>query len=364
MTKIKTRKDLELGLYQDAAREGMSLSQYLERLARTNQIDEALYRPDARNSQGQPLDAYQQLVAAAGIRTKGEFAQTGDAFLSDPNNRVLFPEFVNRQYRDAERDALNTLQISDLVSTRVGIDGTAYRTGIIEGGQEKDLEFGRVSELGELPVYTIKLSDKAVNAYKYGGILQMSYEHVRRARLPIVSRYIAKIARAQGRRKVKQAISVALNGDGNANPAVASAASAGAAHTLVDLVSFQMDALKAGVQLTTITGDSAELLKLFTLDVFVGAGSTANGAALRDSGAWPSILGMTPKLAVADSDLEGSGKILGIDTQNGLEEFYENGSELTESDRLITMQFERIAFSEVLGYAKPDTQAFRTKQHA
>lgn len=364
MTKITKLGQLEIGLYQDAARQGLTLSQYLNELSRKGDIAEDLVRPDARNSAGEPVDAFKQLLAAAGVRTKGEFAQTGDAFLSNPNNRVLFPEFVVREYRDAERDAVNVLQISDLVSVRVGIDGAAYRTGVITAGQEKDLEFGRVAELGEMPVYTIKLSEKAVNAYKYGGVLRMSYEAVRRTKLPILSRYIGKISRAQARRKVKQALNVALNGDGNSNPAPASAAAAGVTFTLADIIALQMDGLANGVQFGVITADTADLAAVLNLDTFTGAAATAAGADFRDNGVWPRILGMAPRLAMADSALQGSKKLLGIDTANGLEEFYENGSEIVESERLITSQFENVAISENVGYAKPDVQAFRTKAHA
>ena len=360
---IKKLQQLELGLYQDAARQGMTLSQHLNELARKGEIGEELYQPDARNSAGEPVDAFKQILAAAGIRTKGEFAQTGDAFVSDPANRILFPEFVSREYRDAERDAANVLQISDLVSTRIGIDGTAYRSGVITAGQEKDLEFGRVAELGEMPVYNIKLSDKAVNALKYGGVLRMSYEAVRRAKLPVLSRYIAKMSRAQARRKVKQALNVALNGDGNGNPAPASAAATGASFTLQDIIALQMDGLTNGVQFGIITADAADLAAILNLDIFTGVAATAAGADFRDTGRWPAILGMQPKMALADSALQGSKKLLAIDQANGLEEFYENGSEIVESEKLITSQFENIAISEVVGWAKPDVQAFRTKSH-
>jgi hypothetical protein len=364
MTKITKLTQLEVGLYQDAKANNMTFSQLMNDLLRKGDIDESLARPGVTNSQGQSVDAFQQLLAAANIRTKGDFANTGGAFLDDPNNRVLFPEYVARTYRDAERDAVNVLQIGDLVSTRVGIDGTAYRTGIINSGQEKDLEFGRVAQLGEMAVYSIVLADKAVNALKYGGVLRMSYEAVRRAKLPILNRYLAKIARAQGRRKVKQGLNVALNGDGNSNPAPASTAAVGTVFTFADIIALQMDGLKNGVQFTGITGDSTTLAELLALDVFTAPGATARGADFRDNGNWPSILGMTPKMAVSDSALEGSKKLMAFDTANGLEEFYENGSEIVESERLITSQFENVAISEVVGWAKPDVQAFRTKQHA
>jgi hypothetical protein len=361
---IKKLSQLEAGLYKDAARDGLSFSQKLSDMARKGEIAEELVRPDVRNSRGERVDAFKQLLAAAGLRTKGEFAQTGDAFLADPTNRVLFPEFVNRTYRDAETDQVNALQISDLTATRIGIDGSAYRTGVISAAQEKDLEFGRVAQGGELPVYTVALADNAINLYKYGGILKVSYEAARRMPLPQMTRYITKIARAQGRRKVKQALTVGVNGDGNANPAPASAAVPGTSWTLADLISLQMDGMNYGAQFNILAGDPAEIAQILALDVFTSPAATARGADYRDTGMWPTILGMRPRVALFGSVLEGTRKIVGIETAAGLEEVYENGSELTESDRLIETQFERVAISENLGYAKPDIQAFRTKQHA
>ncbi len=361
---IAKLKDLDEGVYLEARKEGLSLSQWLGELGRKGELSEDLYRPDVRNSKGELVDPFKQLIAAAGIRTKGELAQTGDAFFSDPTNRVLFPEYVSRQYRDTER-ALPPLfvTLADLVTNREGINSNAYRSGIITGTPETELEFGRVAEGAELPRYVVKLSDKAINVYKYGGILQMTYESVRRASLPMLNRYIAKIARAQVRRKIKHALSVALNGDGNANPAVNSAAS-GSAWTYADLVALHFAAATGGTMLTTIIGDSTEIGSILNMAQFVDAGATGTGAAFRDNGELPSPLGITLKLALPGSVLEGSRKLLGVDSQDALVEVYENGSEITESDKLIHTQFDMISLSENLAYAKPETLAFVTKTRA
>lgn len=360
---IKKMTQLEVGLYKDAKRDNMTFSQKLEELVRKEEISPDLVSPDARNSRGERVDAFKQLLAAAGIRTKGEFAQTGDAFLADQNNRVLFPEFINRTYRDAETDQINALQITDLVADRIGIDSNAYKTGVIAGGQEKDLEFGRVAQGGELPVYTVTVADNAVSLFKFGGILKVSYEAARRMPLTQMARYIAKIARAQSRRKVKQATAVALNGDGNSNAAPASAAIAGTVWTLADLIQLEIDGMQNGAGFNILTGDGVEIAQILALDIFTGPAATAQGAAFRDTGEWPTILGMRPRVSLSGSALEGSKKIMAIETAAGLEEVYENGAELTETDKLIDTQFERVAISEVLGYAKPDVQAFRTKLH-
>lgn len=352
---------LEAGVYQDALRERMTLSGWLNDKARKGELSEDLYRKDVHELKGK--DAFSQLLSVAGIRTKGELAQTGDAFFSDPSNRVLFPEFVSREYRDAERDLLPVfVQLSDLVTNREGITGSAYRSGIISSNQEADMEFGRVSEGAELPVYTVKLSDKAINVFKYGGVLKWPYEAVRRASLPMLTRYVGKIARAQRKRKIKAALAVALEGDGNSNPALDSASGA-AFWTFADLIDLHFKAAGVGSQVSTIIGDSTEIAEILGMFMLTTDGRPSDRpVAFTDAGgALPSPLGMMLKLTIPGSVLEGSQKLLGVDTQDGLVEVYENGSEITESGKLITEQFDIITMSENLGYAKPEVNAFHTK---
>lgn len=360
---ITNRKQLELGLYQDAKREGMTLSLLLQEKARKGELSGELYDPNAKNSKGQPIDAFKQLLAAGGIRTKGELAQTGDAFFSDASNRVLFPEFISREYREQERAVLPVfVQLSDLVTNREGISSNAYRVGMISSSNDDELEFGRIAEGAEFPVYTVTHAANAINIYKYGGELRLSYEAIRRAALPMLSRYIGKVARAQVRRKIKQATSVALNGDGNANPAP-NTATAGAAWTFADLIAMQFNSATAGVQTSVIIGDSTEIASVVGNFVLTSDGRPADRsvAFVDNGGVLPSPLGMTLKLALPGSVLEGSRKLLGVDSADGLVEVYENGSEITESEKLITSQFNVITISENLGYAKPESQAFRTK---
>lgn len=356
-------KQLELGVYQDARAKGMTLSLWLQEKARKGELSEELYKPDAKNVKGEPVDAFKQLMAAAGIRTKGQLAQTGDAFFSDPSNRILFPEYISREYRDQERAVLPVfVQLGDLVTNREGISSNAYRAGTISSANDTELEFGRIAEGGEFPVYTVSHAEKAINIYKYGGELRMTYEAVRRVALPMLNRYIGKIARAQVRRKTKQALSVALSGDGNANPAL-NTASRGAAWTFADLIDLHFEAAARGTAVTTIIGDTTEVASLVGLFTLTADGRPADRsvAFVDQGGTLPSPLGVTLKLTLPGSVLDASKKVLGIDSQDGLVEVYENGSEITESDRLITSQFEVITVSENLGYAKPEVNAFLTK---
>lgn len=355
-------KQLELGLYQDASDANLNLTQHLDEMARKGEIAEELVNPEATNVKGEKVSAFKQLLAKAGIRTKGPMASTGDAFFSDPNNRILFPEFVSTTYKDQERDLAGPyfLTIGDIVTNRQGIGSSAYRTGIITSGQRERLEFGEVAEGGELPRYRVDLAEKAINLKKYGGILEMTYESIRRAALPMLARYLGKIAQAQMYRKLKDALNVALNGDGNSNPAP-DTASLGANWAFDDIINLMVEGANAGIMFDFIVGETTDITQVLKLSQFTDVAATARNADFRDSGRFPAPLGLDLKISIPNSVLDGSKKLMGVDRANGLVEVYEEGSQITEADRLITTQFEQIAISENLAYAKPDINAFRTK---
>lgn len=358
---LTKRSQLEAGLYDDAKRQKLTLSGYLAELARKGEIGEELYREELEVQHG--LDPFKQLLMAGGVRTKGALAQTGDAFFSDSANRVLFPEFVSREYRDQERELPAVfVQLSDLVTNREGIQGNAYKAGMMSAPQGDELEFGRVSEGAELPKYTVKQAERAIDLYKYGGMLELTYESVRRIAIPMLSRYIGKIARAQVRRKIKRALAVALNGDGNMNPAPNSPTGTNALR-FQDLIDLIFEGAALGSETSLLIGDASLVGQAVALFALTADGRPVDRPVAFNAagGTLPAPLGMVLKLALPGSILEGSGKLLSVDSADGLVEVYENGSEITESDRLITSQFERITFSENLGYAKPTVEAFRTK---
>lgn len=360
---LSKRSQLELGLYQEASARSLTLSAYLGELGREGKISEDLFKPDLTNSKGEKLDAFQQLMLGGGIRTKGALAQTGDAFMTDPNNRILFPEFVSREYRDQERQLPALfVALADLVTNREGISGNTHKAGMLSSAQDTELEFGRVAEGAELPIYTVTQAERAIDLFKYGGALKLSYEAVRRVALPMLSRYIGKIARAQVRRKIKRALAVALNGDGNANPAPNSVSRA-VLLQFADLIDLIFESASTSQEASLLVADSeliSQILMQYTLTTD-GRPADRSIAFVDQGGTLPSPLGMTLKLALPGSILVGSSKVMAVDSNDGLVEIYENGSEITESEKLITSQFEVITFSENLGYAKPEANAVRTK---
>jgi hypothetical protein len=155
-----------------------------------------------------------------------------------------------------------------------------------------------------------------------------------------------------------------LNGDGNSNPAL-NTNTAAASFVALDIVTMEVEANDAGISPTIVVGDKTECLSLLSIPIVIADGGTAQAASFRDDGTWPRLFGAAIKRAPLGSVLDGSKKIMGFDPRRaGLEEYYENGSEIVESQKLINSQMEEIVFSEVIAYAKPDPSSFHTRTHA
>jgi len=359
----KGKIKLEAGMYQEAASKGLSLSDWMAWKATTASNGEGAsfdwYNPELKTSSGKPLDAFEQALMHFGIRVRGEKASTGDAFFYDPNARVLFPEFLVREFRFAEQEGGNELTVDDLIASRVGIDNGAYRGEYVDEGQSAEML--EVAEGAELPTVIVKRHENSIQLYKYGALLRMTYEAVRRARLDHLSTFIRKIALDSRRAKVRRAVKVLVNGDGNSNPAP-DTTTANTSITFDDIVDLVID-FNNGFEPSVLVGLKQTVIRdILKLDVFTAKDSTSTGASFRDTGDWPAPLGK--QLRFVEGTPELNKKLLGVDKRFALEEVFENGSELVETDRLITSQFNVIAFSEVIGFAKMFTSASRTKTHA
>lgn len=355
MAKIK----LESGMYQDALAAGLTFSDWLQEKALSGEPGFNWYNPEEKTEDGQPLDAYEQALKHFGIRVRGEKASTGEVFFYDPNARVLFPEFLERTFRWAEGEGMNEARIDDLIAGRVQIDTNAYRSEYLDDGQ--DAPYLEVEEGAELPTLVLKRHDQAIKLRKYGGTLKMSYESIRRMRLDVLSTFVQKVALDTRRAKVRRAIQTLINGDGNANPAP-SVNTGSTTLSFGDLVDLVLD-FQESYEPNVFIGDKSTVIRsILKLDVFT-AKDTANpqGSAMQQNGDWPRPLGKDLRFVTNVSELLGPNKVLAVDKRFALQEIVEGGSTLTETDRLITSQFQVITFSETLGYAKLMTQASRLR---
>ena len=215
---------LDKGMYKDAIDAKMTFSQYLERI-----------NP---SKDGETLDAFERQLKRFGIVTKsqpekGIYASTVEQFLiasetyannqplqtGVPASTILFPEFISRIARMSLLSNTD-YDVNNLLSTTRVINTSTYKELWIDmtpgqGSEQPDdtkYEMGRVGEFGTFPRVQITWAETAKTVYKRGVQIDMSYEFQREASMDILSIVISRIMLSQSRSLFFKALDKAYNG--------------------------------------------------------------------------------------------------------------------------------------------------------
>lgn len=311
-------------MYSTAAKAGITLTEYLEQ---------------ERPSEIEGLDAFEFALFDQKINLKTD---TVERFYQTIDDRVLFPEFVNRNIRIGMVGlGKKDLTFGDIVATEQTIDGAVYET-IKAVFDNKNLDFKKVGEGAAFPTVKMTVGKTPVRLGKIGLELDATYEVLRRMKLPLLSVHMQLIGKRLAKKMVAFAVHVLVNGDGNANPAdkVTKTLSYG------NLLDFDM--IMDDYEATCWFAKKAKIQSLCLLDEFKDTRlfDTAR------SGAWASPFANTlKKFNWAESSL-GDNQIIQIDKSAALEFLKESGAELIETDKVIDKQLEKTVISQVIGFSK------------
>jgi len=348
---------LEREMYPLAYDNGMTLTQFLENMDPSDP-------KDAKDG----LDAFERQMMRFGIRTKndpktGMGASTGDMFFQSnyPAARILFPEFLNRVARVAvmsQEDLMNQL----VASTELLQGSNLIRSIYIDDTQAQRTK-SRVAELGEFPVVKVTWSEKATSLAKYGVRVEMSYEFVRRAALPVISILLSRIMLQTRLDEVGEAISALLLGDGSGHASGGAIASSNlSTHQggapggtgdmtytgyLTWLLTFAPGAC------TTIISNAADTVLYLTMPkpttdplFMYQLLSKPLGGVPTTPVNWPVNTNIYP---VIHADVSAS-NLIGIDRSAAMIAVREAGADLTETDKIINGQFNQIIMSNTIGF--------------
>jgi len=214
---------LTKSMYKEAADNRMTFSQLMERI-----------NP---SSDGDTLDAFERQMKRYGIVTKsqpekGIYASTIEQFLKAsetyennqplqtgvPASTILFPEFISRVARMALLSNQD-YDVNMLLSTTRVIGQSTYKELWIDttpGQQDQPdytkYEMGRVGEFGTFPRVSITWEESAKTVYKRGVQIDMSYEFQREASMDILSIVISRIMLSQSQSLFHKALDKAYNG--------------------------------------------------------------------------------------------------------------------------------------------------------
>lgn len=369
-------------LYRQAYKRGISLSAYLE------QED-----PSPEYKDG--LDAFGRLLQVAQIRTRslpehGIWSDTVEAFERDDQTRMLLPEWMARQWRSAVSGrAANTramytssdnipggvanpiyydqtpvvneispaIPVGALVAMTIGIRGNTYQNFYLTDvtAQERMV---RVGEAAEIPRVSLVGSDHTTKLYKYGRVVERSYEAIRRMQIDLLRLHIMQLASQTEADKVSAAMAIIVAGDGNSNTAATSynlttldsAATAGTL-SLKGWLAFKMKFANP-YQMTTALAQEAVALQMQLLNVGSANVPLVSVQAQSGFGGFTAINpGLRDNVALGWTSDAPTLKIVAFDRRVALIYLQEIGSDIQEVERYATRQVESLTLSEVNGFA-------------
>lgn len=340
-------------LYRKAAENRMTVSQLLAEMA----VD-----PGTRDR-----DAFDAQLELHRIRTesdpaRGLWADSVAKFYATDSSKVLFPEFINRTAREALIAPPITAELIALTSPCTAGTYTAYQ---IED-QPAAQRMARVTEYANLPRTRLKGKDVSIKLWKFGRVLEASYEFLRRVQIPMLRVHLQRIGMQTDLDRAEEALDVIINGDGNGNAAEnwnvnTLDATAGGKLTNAAWLAFLMKFFPH--RCTTVIADEASMIQILTLQFpnvnpLTILALLQSGQSVQAKVELAQDIFVTVRLVLMDSCP--ANKIVGIDRNFAIEQVVEVGADITETERVILGQFERVAISETLGFSKILTDATKT----
>jgi len=219
-----------------------------------------------------------------------------------------------------------------------------------------------VSELGRVPMRSVRTSQNTVGLGKRGSGIEISYEFARRASLDILTPFAARILRDAELSKVSAATHILINGDGvNAAAAVINFSTfAGGVQTEISatnykaLSKFLMKRAKDGFPVDTLVCNYDMYVDLMFLYAPTISGNGSVPMAMGEMGApvintrMNALNGLN--LNISLSSAVPAGKIICMAKNECIEELIEANSNISESERSIIDQSIKYVKTETTGY--------------
>lgn len=323
------------------------------------------------------LNGYEASLMYLGLPIKDDFDAgitlelASDTFQTFPGTRALFPpvidDLVQWRYRQELFERLDPL----VASTRT-ITGVEMISTIVDDKAEDYKGSSIIPELANIPVRSIRTTEKSVKIWKIGGGYKTSYEFSRRARLDLLTPYANRLNRELERSKVGAATDLLINGDGVAPAAGVinqSSYNGGAIGTATNgtlsykhLLSWLVARAQAGVPVDTVTGNWSAYLQWLMMFATPLAGSGDRTAAENlarsgfQMGGVPILQG---QVNFAISSTAPANQLIGYIKGETLEQLVEAGSLINESEQSVLNQSVTYVKTETSGprIVFPDTRS-------
>lgn len=350
--------DNGLKLVREAQSYGLSMRDYLTlAVAPDKSENRALYAG---------LNGYEATKLALNLPHANDFERgvflqaASNTFQTYAGTRALFPEIVDDMLKAKTRLEVAE-NIASIVSQSRTIDGSEMITTYMEDDADQRKTY-TVSELGRVPMRSVRTSQNTVGLGKRGSGIEISYEFARRASLDILTPFAARILRDAELSKVSAATHILINGDGvNAAAAVINFSTfAGGVQTEISasnykaLSKFLMKRAKDGFPVDTLVCNYDMYVDLMFLYAPTISGNGSVPMAMGEMGApvintrMNALNGLN--LNISLSSAVPAGKIICMAKNECIEELIEANSNISESERSIIDQSIKYVKTETTGY--------------
>lgn len=309
---------------------------------------------------GSKMDGFECALAYLNLPVREDYASgvllqaAAETFTTFPGTRALFPAVIDNvlQWKYRQDQIENVAAI--VAQSRV-INGNEMITTVVDDKAEDYQQTGVIAEGAEIPVRSLRTTEKGVKFYKFGGGMEFTYEFERRASLDIITPYAARMQREVEIGQTAIATALLINGDGvngaapvvnavdlaNGMPAAGRPTAQAGRINWEIFLKWLVSRAQAGVPIDTIVGNwdmHLEWLRMF-------ATPTANAGVpqmeiLAKAGVQVAIENprLPLNLSFALSSTAPANKLVGFIRGETVEELVENGSDIEESTRAITNQ--------------------------
>jgi hypothetical protein len=348
--------DKGMKLVKDAASFGLNLRDYLTLAVDTKGGD----------NKWKGFNGYEAVKVALNLPHANDFEAgitlqaAANTFQTYAGTRAMFPEVIDDMLK------FKTLQDNKVenIASIVGQSRTVSQREMISTYYEDDAGDRKtyiVSELGRIPVRSVRTSEASVKFGKRGSGIEMSYEFARDASLDILTPFASRIARELEKSKVAAATGILINGDGtNAAADVQNFSTFGATGGVISsanykaLAKFLMSNANAGYVFDTFVVNFDMYVELmFMAQPIIGAGATSPVDYMIGKGA-PAVSTTLPfmngMVNVVLSSAVPAGKIVAMTKAEALEELVMAGGNIAESERSILNQSITYVKTEETGY--------------
>jgi len=328
--------------------------------------------PNKGQFAGAKMDGYECALAYLDLPVRDDFSSgvllqaAAETFNTFPGSRALFPPVIDNilqwKYRQDQIE-----NVAAIVSQSRTINGNEMISYVVDDKASDYQQTGVIAEGAEIPVRSLRMSEKAVKFYKFGGGIEFTYEFERRASLDIITPYAARMQREVEIGQTAIATALLLNGDGVSGAApVVNATDLAAGYPVSGrpvpaagrmnwevVLKWLVTQAQKGTPIDTVVGNwdmYLEWIRMFAIPT-ANAGPSQMQI-LADAGV--QVARENPRLPLnmnfALSSTAPASKLIGFIKAETIEELVENGSDIEESTRAITNQRVRYVKTTNRGY--------------